>query len=247
MPRHRATLFVTCVVDQLLPHIGMAAADLLEQLGVEVSVRPDVICCGQMGFNAGYRAEARGVARRTVLRLANAEAVVVPSGSCASMIRHVYREVFQDTPDESAAADLAVRTFELTEYLVDVLGVVDVGARFQGRIAYHHACHGLRSLGLGRQALALLEHVRDAEIVEFTGAEDCCGFGGLFAIEHPGLSATMLRRKMSNLDASGADVLVTGDASCMMHVAGGLHRLGSTVQARHIAELLANRVVVERA
>lgn len=246
MSLRRATLFVTCIIDQLYPRIGLDAADLLERHGVEVSVRSDALCCGQMGFNAGYRAEALTVARQTLQQLADVEAVVVPSGSCASMIRHLYGEVFRGTPHESTAARLAARTFELTEYLVDVLGVVDVGARFPGRIAYHHACHGQRYLGLGRQALALLAHVRDAEVVELAGAEDCCGFGGLFAIKHADLSTTMLRRKISNLDASGAEVVITGDASCMMHMAGGLHRSGSAPQARHIAELLANRIATER-
>lgn len=242
MPSRRAALFVTCLVDQLHPGIGLAAADLLEAQGVHVDVPEGLTCCGQMAFNAGYRDEARAVASRTIDLLEGGGDVVLPSGSCAAMIRHLYHELFAGTADAPRAAALAARTYELTEYLVDVLGVSDVGARYAGRVTYHHACHGLRFLGLGRQADALLGFVHGAEVVPLPGCDECCGFGGLFAIKHADISEAMLDRKLALAEATGADLLVTGDASCMTQMAGGLTRRESRLRACHIAEVLANRV-----
>jgi L-lactate dehydrogenase complex protein LldE len=242
MTTRRAVLFATCIVDQIYPDIGLASAELLERQGVAVEVLPDLLCCGQMALNAGYRDEARDVARRALELMSGHGDLVVPSGSCAAMVRHFYGELFAATPDGDQASALAARTYELTEYLVDVLGVTQVGARFDGRIAYHHPCHGLRVLGLGRQASTLLAHVRGAEVVPLAGSEECCGFGGLFSIEHASLSEAMLARKLAGVGQSGADLLVTGDASCLAHMAGGLSRRGSPIRVRHIAEVLANRV-----
>src|SRR5215212_6461693 len=175
-PRRRVALFVTCIVDQIYPNIGLAAAKLLEAQGCEVHVPRGLTCCGQMGFNAGFRDEARAVAGRTIEVLRNPDVwkgdqgdVVLPSGSCAAMIKHLYHELFHDTPHQAAAEELIGRTYELTEYLVDVLGVRDVGARFAGRIAYHDACHGLRFLGLQSQARSLLAHVAGAELTPLPG------------------------------------------------------------------------------
>jgi L-lactate dehydrogenase complex protein LldE len=168
--------------------------------------------------------------------------VVMPSGSCAAMIRHMYGELFDGTRHQAAAAELVARTYELTEYLVDVLGVEEVGARFAGRVAYHDACHGLRFLGIGRQARALLAHVAGAEMVALPGDDQCCGFGGLFAIKQRAISEVMLGHKLSAVESTAADLLVTGDASCMTQIAGGLSRSGSPTRARHIAEVLANMV-----
>jgi L-lactate dehydrogenase complex protein LldE len=248
-PRRRVALFVTCIVDQIYPNIGLAAAALLEAQGCDVHVPRGLTCCGQMGFNAGFRDEARAVAGRTIEVLRNPDVwkggqgdVVLPSGSCATMIRHLYRELFHGTPHQAAAEELIGRTYELTEYLVDVLGVKDVGARYDGRIAYHHACHGLRYLGLRPQARALLEHVAGAELAPLPGAEECCGFGGLFAVKQRAISEAMLDRKLAGIQSTQADLLVTGDASCMTQIAGGLSRAGSRTRARHIAEVLANMV-----
>jgi L-lactate dehydrogenase complex protein LldE len=239
--RRRAVLFVTCIVDQMYPDIGLASAELLERQGVAVEVLPDLLCCGQIAVNAGYRDAARDVAVRALELMRGRGDLVLPSGSCTAMIRHVYGELFAETPQRAEAAELAARTYELTEYLVDALGATDLGARFEGRIAYHHACHGLRVLGLGRQAAALLASVHGAEVVPLSGWDECCGFGGLFAVKHASLSEVMLARKIANLEAGAADVLVTGDASCMAHIAGGLSRRGSRLPVRHIAEILANR------
>lgn len=235
----RATLFVTCIVDQIYPSIGQAAVKLLEDQGVEVHVPPGLTCCGQMAFNAGYRDEAYAVAGRTIEVLRNQGDVVLPSGSCASMIRHLYHELFEHSPYAGPAAELAARTYELTEYLVDVLGVTDVGAAFQGRIANHDACHGLRFLGLGAQARTLLANVQGCELAELKGCNECCGFGGLFAVKQHEISEAMLDRKLANIADAAADVIVTGDASCMTQIAGGLSRAGSPTRARHIAEVLA--------
>jgi L-lactate dehydrogenase complex protein LldE len=242
MPPRRAVLFVTCIVDQVYPGIGFACAELLERQRVEVEVLPELTCCGQMAFNAGYRDEARNVAARAIELLAGRGDVVMPSGSCAAMLRHSYAELFAGTSKQADAAELAHRTYEITEYLVDVLGVTDVGAQFDGSVAYHHACHGLRVLGLGAQAMALLAKVRGARVAAIGGPEECCGFGGLFSIKQPAISEAMLMRKMDNAEAADVDVLVTGDASCMTHIAGGLSRRGSALPVRHIAELLANRL-----
>jgi L-lactate dehydrogenase complex protein LldE len=239
-PRRRVALFVTCIVDQIYPTIGLAAAKLLEAHGVDVHVPRGLTCCGQMGFNAGFRAEARAVAGRTIEVLRGQGDVVLPSGSCGAMMRHLYHELFHDTPHQAAAEELIGRTYELTEYLVDVLGVTDVGARYAGRIAYHDACHGLRFMGLGRQARVLLGNIAGAEVVPLPGCDECCGFGGLFAVKQAAISEAMLERKLAGIAASGADLLITGDASCMTQIAGGLSRAGARTRARHIAELLAN-------
>lgn len=238
----RATLFVTCIVDQIYPSIGQAAVQLLEGQGVEVAVPRGLTCCGQMAFNAGFRDEAYAVAGRTIEVLRGQGDVVLPSGSCAAMIRHLYQELFEHSPYARPAAELAARTYELTEYLVDVLGVADVGASFEGSVTYHDACHGLRFLGLRRQARALLDNVRGAEVKALPGCDQCCGFGGLFAVKQQAISEAMLDRKLEGVVAAEADLLITGDASCMTQIGGGLTRARRPTRARHIAELLANMV-----
>lgn len=238
----RVTLFVTCIVDQIYPSIGQATVQILERQGVSIHVPRGLTCCGQMPFNAGFRDEAYAIAGRTIELLRGQGEVVMPSGSCAAMIRHLYAELFAHSPYTGPAAELASRTYELTEYLVDVLGVTDVGASYEGRITFHDACHGLRFLGVGRQARTLLAHVRGAEVTPLPNSEACCGFGGLFAIKQRAISEAMLERKLQDVLAVEADLLVTGDASCMTQLAGGLSRRGSSTRARHIAEVLANMV-----
>lgn len=240
--RRRVTFFATCIVDQLYPTVGLAAASLLEQQGVMVEVPDDLLCCGQMAFNAGFRDDAYAVAGRTLEVLRGKGDVVLPSGSCAAMIRHLYHELFAHTPFAAAADELAHRTYELSEYLVDVLGVTDVGARFPGRLTYHDACHGLRFLGLGTQARTLLSRVEGAEVVPLPGCDQCCGFGGLFALKQASISTAMLERKLEAIQSTQANVLVTGDVSCMTQIAGGLSRRQSPIRARHLAEVLANMV-----
>ncbi len=240
--RRRAALFVTCIVDQVYPGIGQATVALLEAQGVEVFVPRGLTCCGQMAFNAGFRDEAYAVAGRTIEVLRGTGDVVLPSGSCAAMIRHLYPELFQRSPYAAPAADLVARTYEISEYLVDVLGVTDVGASYHGSLAYHDACHGLRFLGLGRQARTLLDNVASAEVKPLPGYDQCCGFGGLFAVKQSAISEAMLDRKLVGIAEAQVDLIVTGDASCMTQIGGGLSRHGSTTKARHLVEVLANMV-----
>ncbi len=236
----RATLFVTCIIDQIYPEIGEATVTVLERLGVAVDFPLDQSCCGQPAFNSGFWDDARAVAGRNLEVLRGCGDVVTPSGSCATMIRHFYPELFADNPRLHATAlDLANRTYEFSEYLVDVLGVTDVGAHFEAKLTIHDACHGLRGLGIKAQPRALLGYVADAEIIELEDAERCCGFGGLFAIKLGHISEAMLADKTANIMASGADYAVTCDASCMTQINGGLSRQGTRCRVLHIAQVLA--------
>jgi L-lactate dehydrogenase complex protein LldE len=239
------------MVDMLYPEVGMATVELLERQGVEVMFPGEQTCCGQPAFNAGYRDEARTVARRFVdvfeplVRSGQVDALVAPSGSCVAMTTHFYDVLFEREPSYRARAGiLAAVTFELTEFLVDVLGVTDVGAHFEGKLTYHASCHLLRELDIDRQPRALLENVAGAEQVALTGAEECCGFGGLFAVKNAPISSAMGRRKTQNLAASDADVVTLCDVSCMTHINGLLTRQGQHCRAVHIAQLLVNEVDV---
>jgi L-lactate dehydrogenase complex protein LldE len=239
----RVQLLVTCLVDRFFPDTGEAVVDLLERLGVEVEFPEAQTCCGQPAFNSGYAEEARALARHTIDVMSASDApIVVPSGSCGDMVIHQYEALFADDPvyAEKVRA-LSHRTYELTQFLVDVLGVTDVGASAHGRLTYHACCHGLRGLNVRMQPAALLEAVRDAELCPLEEAEVCCGFGGLFAVKMADISAGMLARKLDKIEASGADTVVVTDVSCGMHMNGGLHRRGSRVRVRHLAEILAGR------
>ena len=234
-------LFITCLVDTFFPATGEAMVNVLRRCGVRVDFPTGQTCCGQPPFNAGLRSDARSMAEHAIKVFENETGdIVIPSGSCATMVRHSYLELFEGDPVwYPRAKALAARTFEFTEYLVDVLKVTDVGACWDGKLAYHASCHLNRHLGIDRQPRALLAAVRRAEIVELPASDDCCGFGGVFSVEHPELSAEMLKRKIGNLEASGAPTLVLADTGCRMHIAGGLHRQGKSQQVLHIAEILA--------
>lgn len=236
-------LFVTCLVDTFYPETGQAIVDILRRLGVGVEFPAGQTCCGQPAYNAGLREAARPLAEQTIKVFEAAPgAVVVPSGSCAVMLKHGYPELFADDPLWLPRAQaLALRVFEFTEYIVDELGITDLGARWDGKLAYHASCHPTRHLGLRRQPLALLAAVRQAEIVALPEAEDCCGFGGVFSIKHPELSAEMLKRKLTNLELSSAPTLVVTEAGCRMHIAGGLHKQKKPQRVVHIAEVLNSR------
>ena len=234
-------LFVTCIIDTLYPEVGEAVVHVLERAGARVEFPAGQTCCGQPAFNAGMRKEARKMAEHTIRVFESAAGpLVVPSGSCTGMIRHRYLELFADDPKWLPRAKaLAERTFEFTEFLVDILGVTDVGACFPQRLTYHSSCHLLRDIGVDRQPRALLASVRQADFSELPYTEDCCGFGGVFSLEHPEISAAMLERKIANVQASGAPVVVSCDAGCITHLNGGLHRRGLPQRAMHIAEILA--------
>jgi L-lactate dehydrogenase complex protein LldE len=233
-------LFVTCIIDTLYPQTGNAVVRVLEKAGAKVSFPPGQTCCGQPAFNAGLRKQARQMAIQTMRAFEGYPgSVVVPSGSCTAMIRHSYPELFAADPVWlPKALELAERTFEFTEYLVDVLGVIDLGASFEGKLTYHSSCHLLRGLGVDLQPRALLAAVRHAELVELPETTDCCGFGGVFSVEHPEISTAMLERKIQNLESVGAKAVVACDAGCITNINGGLHRRHKPACAIHIAEIL---------
>jgi L-lactate dehydrogenase complex protein LldE len=239
-PPKRVQLFITCIVDSLYPHVGEAVVTVLERLGVEVEFPEAQTCCGQPGFNGGFRAEARGLAVHHLDAFEKSDApIVTPSGSCAAMVIHRYPELFADDPPNLARARaLAARTYEFSQFLVDVLGVTDVGASFNGALTYHPSCHLSRELGVTEPPRQLLAHVKGAQIAPLPHAEECCGFGGLFAIKHSDLSAAMLDKKLENVRASEASTVIGCDMSCLLHMAGGLSRDGSAVRCMHLAEVL---------
>jgi L-lactate dehydrogenase complex protein LldE len=233
-------LFVTCIIDTLYPQIGEAVVRVLQRAGVAVEFPTGQTCCGQPAFNAGLRGQARPVAIHTIQVFEKATGpIVVPSGSCAAMLRHGYLELFADDPLWLPRARLlAERTYEFSEFLVDHLGVIDVGARYAGKITYHSSCHLLRDLGVDRQPRLLLAAVREAEFVELPYTNECCGFGGVFSVEYPEISTAMLARKIANIEASGAALVVAGDTGCITNINGGLHRQGKAPRLIHIAQLL---------
>jgi len=237
----RVQLLVTCLLDSLRPDVGFAVAKVLEKAGMQVDVPRDQTCCGQPAFNAGSWDAARDIARHVIEVFDGDDVpVVVPSGSCADMVIHQAPTLLAGDPRYAERARrLSARTHELTAFLVDVLGVTDLGAASSGRVAYHPACHGLRGLGLDRQPNALLDAVRGIARCPLDEAETCCGFGGLFALKMTEISGSLLDRKIANVERSGADTLVATDISCLLHIGGGLHRKGSAVKVKHLAELLA--------
>jgi L-lactate dehydrogenase complex protein LldE len=229
---------ITCLADVFFPHVGQATVGLLRRLGMEVDFPPLQTCCGQPHFNSGYRAMAAEVAQHTIRVFAGEQLVVTPSGSCAAMVKLEYPELFHDDPAwRPRAEDLSKRTHELSDFLVNTLQVEDVGARFAGKATYHMACH-LRGLGLTREPECLLRQVKDLEYVPLDRADECCGFGGSFSVRFPEISGAMVRDKAVLIERTGADVVVSTDAGCLMNIAGYLHRHGSKIRALHLAEVL---------
>jgi L-lactate dehydrogenase complex protein LldE len=235
------TVFIPCFVDLNFPRVGVSVVQILERLGHRVEYSDDLACCGQPAFNSGYWDEARPVALKTLHRLADAEAVVIPSGSCGAMLKVFYRELFANTPHATAAAGLSERVWEFSDFLVNRLGVSDLGARFPARVTFHDGCHGLRELGIKRPPRALLAKVRDLELVEMNDAETCCGFGGAFSVKFPMISTAMGEVKCASAAETKADYIVSNDSSCLMHLQGLLSRQNSAVKTIHLAELLAWR------
>ena len=235
-------LFVTCLADGLVPQVAKAVVRVLERLGLTIEMPQSQTCCGQMHINTGYPREAIPLVRNHVAAFQRYDAVVVPSGSCTAAIRHQHADVARLAGDgglAAAAASVAARTWELSEFLVDILGVTDVGAYFPHRVTYHPTCHSLRLLRVGDRPLQLLRAVGGIELAELPDAEQCCGFGGTFALKNPAVSAAMLADKMAAIRATGATVVTAGDASCLLHIGGGLSRLNTAIGARHLAEILA--------
>ena len=235
----KVALFVTCLCDQIYPEVGVATVRLLRRLGCEVEFPRAQTCCGQPLWNSGYAREAREIARGMLDAFDEAEHVVTPSGSCAGMIAHSYAELFANDPVLlPRARALAAKTRELAQFLVHDLGVDDVGARFAHKVTYHPACHGTRLLGVKDEPLRLLSRVEGIEIVPLTRAEDCCGFGGLFAGQHGAISGAMVGEKVERIEATAAPFVVGTDMGCLMNIAGLLRRRGSRVRALHLAQVL---------
>ena len=237
----RVQLFATCLVDRFFPGVGHATVAVLERHGLQVDVPPDQTCCGQPAFNAGFVEDAATMARHTIDVLSqSADPVVVPSGSCADMmVTHYPTLLAGDAVYGPRARALAARTFELSQFLVDVLDAIPASAAPGPSLAYHASCHGLRGLGLREQPLRLLRAVAGDRCTDLPDAETCCGFGGVFAVKMGPVSSAMLQSKIEAIESSGAEMVVATDVSCLMHIGGGLHRRGSRVCTRHIAEVLA--------
>lgn len=237
----RVGLFVTCLVDLMRPRIGFAALELLEAAGCEVVVPAAQTCCGQPGYNSGDRASALALARKVVGEFSGCDYVVVPSGSCAGMVRTHYADVFRDAPAErERALELAGRTYELTDFLVNVAGFERVPGSLAATITYHDSCAGLRELGIKAQPRALLAKMSGIALEEMKQPEQCCGFGGTFAVKFGDISSRIADRKCADIEASGADAVVLGDLGCMLNLEGRLRRRGnSKTKVLHIAEVLA--------
>ena len=239
-PKHRVGLFVTCLIDLIRPSVGFAAVKLLEEAGCSVDAPVSQTCCGQPAYNSGDRQDTAAIARNVIAAFKGFDYVVVPSGSCAGMIRVHYPALFpEDSPDGAAARDLAGRTYELVSFLVDILGMSSVDAAYDGIITYHDSCSGLRELGIRRQPRSLLKTVRGLSISELSDAEVCCGFGGTFCVKYPDISNVMVAKKTKKIAATEADLLLAGDLGCLMNMAGKLKREGSALKVRHVAEVLA--------
>lgn len=239
-PPKKVQLFHTCLINEIFPEVAMAVVNVLERLGVEVEVPRQQTCCGQPAYNAGFQSDARKVARHMISVLGETEGpIVTPSGSCADMVIHQYEFLFKDDQKwlEKAHA-VASRCREFSSFLVDELGVKDIGARAQGTVAYHPSCHLSRGLGIKEQPRELLRAISGVEMVNFKDAEECCGFGGLFSVKNPEISGGMMNRKLAAVESTNAEKLVSCDMGCLLHLAGGLHRRGSSIKTQHLAQLL---------
>ncbi len=237
----KISLFIPCYVDQLNPEIGFAVAEVLEKLGHEIDVPEGQTCCGQPAMNNGYEEETRTVARHILKVFADCEAVVIPSGSCGATLKHFYPELFAGRPEEEAAKALAAKTWEFSEFLVDVLKVEDVGADFPHKVTWHDGCHGLRELHIQKQPRKLLAKVKGLELLEMKEAKSCCGFGGTFSVKFPQISTAMTQVKTTSAEETGAEFIVSNDPSCMLQIQGYLDKQGSKLKCLHLSQVLKPR------
>jgi len=238
----RVALFVTCIVDQVFPQIGIATADVLERLGYQVDFPEDQTCCGQPALNSGYPEQAATVARGFLDTFRDAEHIVVPSGSCAAMITHHFEEIFEhDSKRLEEARKVAPRVWELSQFLLEVAKVEDVGARFEGTVTFHDSCHALRELHLKQGPRRLLAHVQGLTLREMEIAEECCGFGGTFSVKFPEISGGMARTKIDSIRKTEVGAVVGIDASCLMQLQGVMDRARLPIRTMHLAEILASR------
>ncbi len=237
----RVALFISCLADLFFPEVGEDVVKILRRVGLQVTFPRNQTCCGQPAFNSGFKRDARRLARHFIQVFEDAETIVTPSGSCATMVRLEYPHLFEDDPAWQARAQaVAARTYEFSEFLVRILKIEDVGARFLGHVTYHDACHANRGLGIREEPRRLLRHVRGLELVEMDRPDWCCGFGGSFSVRLPDISGAMLDEKLRRIKATGVNTVITTDAGCIMHMAGGLRQRGETVQVLHLARVLAH-------
>jgi L-lactate dehydrogenase complex protein LldE len=236
----KAQLFITCLAEQFFPRVLQRMVGLLERLGVQVAFPEEQTCCGQPFFNSGYWTQARDLARAWLEAFGRTDGFIVsPSGSCVDMVRHHYPHLFPPgTPEHRLAEETAARTFEFTQFLVHVLKVTDVGARFPHRVTYHASCHLLRGLGISEEPKALLRKVQGLTLVPLSSEETCCGFGGTFSVIYPEVSRAMMEAKVRSIQESGAEAVVACDAGCLMNIAGGLRQANSPIRAMHLIEVL---------
>lgn len=236
----RVGLFVTCLVDVFRPAVGFAAVKLLQDAGCTVEVPAGQTCCGQPAYNSGDRADSKALALQVLDAFEEFDYVIAPSGSCTGMIKEHYPALFADDPAlQQRAQALADKTFELISFLVDVRGMERIDSDYTGSVTYHDSCAGLRELGIKQQPRTLLKSVSGLELREMEDSEVCCGFGGTFCIKYPDISNRMVSDKITNIQATGADLLLAGDLGCLLNMAGKLKRAGSPIQVRHVAEILA--------
>jgi len=232
------TLFIPCFVDALFPRAGINMVEILERLGHKVVCPEEIVCCGQPPFNSGYWDEARTVAVKVLEQLKDAEVIVIGSGSCGAMLKNFYPELFKDTRQLQLAKQISSRTWEFSEFLVKKLGVTELGAKFPHKVTFHDGCHGLRELGIKKSPRELLSKVAGLELIEMSDAETCCGFGGTFAAKFPMISTAMGEVKCASAAETGAEYIVSGDSSCLMHIQGLLSRQGKPTKTISLAEVL---------
>lgn len=239
-PQPPVSLFIPCLVDALFPEVGAAMVRVFDRIGIPLTYPEGQTCCGQPAFNSGYRQEAAVAAQRFIDLFEEAEVIVCPSGSCVAMVRHNSPELFANDPVmHQRALAVAQKTFEFSEYLVNVLGLTDLGAVFPGTVTYHDSCHLARTLGIREQPRQLLRHVRGLSLVEMTNSDTCCGFGGTFSVGYPDISLALVDDKIDTLLQTGAETVVGCDVSCLMQIRGRLTRRGETIRVLHLAQVLA--------
>ncbi|MUK87565.1 Fe-S oxidoreductase [Ornithinibacillus sp. L9] len=237
----KVSLFITCLCDIFSTNVGKDTVEILERVGCEVDFPELQTCCGQPAYNSGYLKDSKEAMKQMMRAFRDSEYVVGPSGSCVGMLRE-YPEVFAGDPDwEEPAKELAAKSYELTQFLVDVIGVVDIGSTFKGRVTYHPSCHMTRILGVKDAPKALLQQVKGVELVELPIAEDCCGFGGTFAVKHAAISEQMVSEKSQHVSETNAEFLVGGDMGCLLNIGGRMAREGKKVEVMHITGILNYR------
>jgi L-lactate dehydrogenase complex protein LldE len=238
----KVSLFIPCLTDQFFPRVGLNLVKILKKAGASVDYAMEQTCCGQPAFNSGYHEEAIELAERFLRVFRQAEYIVAPSGSCTSMVKIFYPEIVVDHNLSELLHEVVSKTYEFSEFLVNVMGITDLGARFPHKVTYHDACHLLRELKVKHPPRELIRHVRDIQFVEMENSEDCCGFGGTFSVKFPEISTAMAEDKARAIVASGAEYVVANDSSCLMQIAGYLSRKGLAAKPLHLAELLGENM-----